>query len=97
MQRRLILANLLLLAANPAVSLAGEEPPPMVRCATPERGADLTGRWILTMPTGAQWHATFERDGRWNYVRLRSGRISSRGNTSSRAGNSRWPGRRTRR
>ena len=38
MQRRLILANLLLLAGNPAVSLAVEEPPPKVRCATPDGG-----------------------------------------------------------
>ena len=40
MQRRLILANLLLLAANPAVSLAGEEPPPMVR--SPPRSGGQT-------------------------------------------------------
>src|SRR4051794_26599875 len=73
MQRCLILMNLLLLAGSPSVARAVEEPPPMARRATPVRGAELTGRWILTMPTGVQWHAAFERDGRSDHVRLRSG------------------------
>ncbi|MDB5351997.1 MAG: heme-binding protein [Planctomycetota bacterium] len=68
MTRRLAL---ILACLMPASSKGMEDPPPQQRYATPE--IDLAGRWILTMPSGAQWNATFEKNCRCNHIDLRCG------------------------
>jgi hypothetical protein len=40
---------------------------------------DLAGRWILTMPGGAQWNARFEKFCRCNHIHLFCGATMLRG------------------
>jgi hypothetical protein len=79
MFRRLTHAALVVLAGMTSLGLGVESPErPNERYGTPGR-ADLTGKWILTMPVGVQWNATIEKRCRCGHVELRCGAVLLQG------------------
>lgn len=75
MSRRLA-AALLLLAPLALPAIGGDDAPKLTyasRRGPRPQPVDLQGRWILTMPNGVQWDATFEKRCRCGNITLRCG------------------------